>query len=98
MLALPLHVLDGDEAERAVERDRGDEALVDGVLDLLRELGRGLVLEDRQPQLVERHGGQVEMIGAAHLVFAVDVVHVSAGILLQALVGFRQQILALAEE
>ena len=91
-------VPDRDAAERNVEGDRRDETLVDGVLDSFGEGSRGFGLQRGQPEPVKGQAGQVEMIGAAHLVFAVNVGHISLRVLGEAGARFRQQVLPPAEQ
>src|SRR3954451_12588299 len=98
VLVAVLAIAEDDRAEDRVERDRGGEALVDAVLDGLLDVGHGALVIETEPELLERDMGQVEHLRAAEILFAVDLRVVLLRVLLDAVVCFFQQLVALAED
>src|SRR6185436_5766016 len=83
-------------AEERIERDGSGEALIDAVLHGLLDVGNGLLVVEAEAELLERYMREVEHLGAADLALAVHLRHVLAGVALEALVGFIEQVGVLA--
>src|SRR6185369_5253020 len=93
-----LAVAEDHGAEDGVERDRCGEALVDAVLDRLLDVGHGALVIETESEFFERDMRQVENLRAAELLFAVDLREVEIRVLVDAVVCFLQQLVALAED
>ena len=95
---MALHIPKGNQAERCVEDNRGNKALVNGVVYLLRKSRRRRFRQCGEPQFGERHAGEVEVVDASDFLLAVNRLDVLAWIQLEAASGFLKQVFALAEQ